>query len=151
MLRRAWMFMLGGRKVISGSWPLYRICMLMLTISGAFQLITGKVPGSVSATNSPEWTDIVYMWMQFLGGAVTLASLTIGWRDISAAMGIERVGAVLVAFSSLIYVMSVVDYNSGPPTSSGVWLVIGVGTYCAYRVFEISDTFREAERKRREC
>lgn len=150
-MAHVWRFVLGGRKVVSGSWPLYRILTLCLTISGVLQVATGKVPGSVSATQSPVWTDVAYMWMQLVGAMLVLASLTIGWRNISLAMNIERTGTVLIFVSSFVYVVSVVDYNSGPPTSSGVWLVIGMGAYCAFRFFEIRRTFGavEEERKRR--
>ncbi|OZE08451.1 hypothetical protein CH249_14010 [Rhodococcus sp. 05-2255-3B1] len=140
---RVMVFVLGGRRVVSGSWPLYRILALMLTISGVLQLATGKVPGSVTATQSPEWTDVAYMWMQLVGGAAILVSLTVGRSNYSISLYLERFGAVLVFVSSLVYVLSVVDYNSGPPTSSGVWLVIGFGLYCGFRVVEIARTLHE--------
>lgn len=149
--KRVMAFVLGGRRVVSGSWPLYRILAMALTISGVLQLVTGKVPGSVTATQSPEWTDVAYMWMQLIGGGAITASLTVGRSNYSISLYLERLGAVLVFVSSLVYVLSVVDYNSGPPTSSGVWLVIGFGIYCGFRVVEITQTLREvsAQMKRR--
>lgn len=135
-------FILGSRRVVSGSWPLYRICALMLTISGVIQLVTGKLPGSVTGTSSPEWTDVTYVWMQMLGGALVLWSLMVGMKDLEKSLNLERIGAILIFCSSLTYVVSVVDYNSGVPTSSGVWLVVGVGLYTGFRVWEISRVIR---------
>jgi len=138
IVRSIRVFVLGSRRVVSGSWPLYRICALMLTISGGVQLVTGKLPGSVTGTASPEWTDLAYVWMQLIGGLLVLWSLLVGARDLEKSLNLERVGAIFIFVSSLTYVVSVVDYNSGVPTSSGVWLVVGVGIYTAFRVWEIT-------------
>ena len=120
------------RRVVSGSFPLYRLMVAGVLVSAMLQIIYQKVPESVEAT-SPRVFDYVYLVAQ-AGGAVVLLGSMYTRRPL-LSLNLERFGAATLAMSCALYVAAAVLNNSGPPLSSGVWLVVALLIYLVWRAF----------------
>lgn len=125
----------GRRSIGSGSFPLYRVCVLMGLVASITQIVYG-VPESVLQT-----TDHAYGWifigLHITGSVLILSALYLPRLDLDDSLRIEQIGALALFSACSTYVAAVVVNNGGPPASYATWLVVALSLYLAYRIIEI--------------
>lgn len=139
---RRWWF---ERRVESGRFPLYRFCVAALLVSSGLQIVTWEVPISVRS-ETPNYFDAIYMFMQFAGAAVIGASLLFGGPGAKAAatdraLHLERIGCCLTVPACFVSFITSWARLGEIPLSVGSYLTLAFGAYAGYRIYEISAVF----------
>ncbi|MGO3325303.1 hypothetical protein [Gordonia sp. (in: high G+C Gram-positive bacteria)] len=119
------------RRVASGNFPLYRLIVLGVLVSGILQTIYWKVPASV-ANSAPQAFDVVYAAMQPAGAAVLLAGLYT--RRALMSLQLERIGGTALATAGFMYTASVTINNGTVPLTAATWAIFMLSVYLVYRV-----------------
>lgn len=122
----------------------FLLSMYAILVSSILQIAYDRIPQSISGI-SPEWFDLCYQLAQIVCAVSVLAGMC--WRDPYVGLSLERFGCVLGFTIGVIYGVSVGFQNSGPPLSSGVWLVLAISVYFALRAYRITRVFGEACRE----
>lgn len=117
-------------------WPLYRIILWGVVAAVASSAITGEVPPSI-AQATPAWYDLWFTVAMGIGAAANLAALHLVGNLVSS-LQLERVGCIILATVSIIYLAAVISNRGGPPQGMGTWMTGAFGVYCLYRIQEIS-------------
>lgn len=125
---------------------LFQLCMWGFGISSILQVAYDKIPQSISGI-SPAWFDFAYQAAQLFSCILVLVGIY--WREACIGLTLERAGCVLGLTVGVIYGISVSFQNSGPPLSSGVWIVLALSFYMLLRAARITKTFRVARKERR--
>ncbi|WP_205124529.1 hypothetical protein, partial [Tsukamurella sputi] len=131
----------GRRKVDSGSFPLYSLCVAFGTLASIIQLAAGA-PESIVVTTS-GWFAWAFIGLQLIGSASILAALYVTRLDLDDSLKLEQVGALSLLAACATYVAAVATNNGGPPTTFATWLVVAFGTYLGFRAVEIRSILRE--------
>lgn len=133
------------RRVQSGSFPLYRLIVLGVLISGILQIGYWEPPESVVNTSAASF-DYIYLALQFAGSAILLVGLFV--RRALLSLNLERVGGTALATAGFMYGAAVTINNGGPPLSAATWAIIMLSVYLVFRVlWEIPREIRLVERK----
>lgn len=133
------------RRVQSGNFPLYRLVILGILVSGVLQACYWEVPPSVSNT-APSMVDLVFAVMQSAGAAILLAGLYT--KRAMLSLNLERVGGIAVATAGFMYTCAVVLNNGGLPLTAATWSIFMLSIYLAFRVsVEIPREVRAIERE----
>lgn len=119
------------RRVESGSFPLYRLIVLGVLISGILQAVYWEVPPSVAST-SPQTFDFVYAGLQSAGAVVLLAGLYT--RRAMRSLQLERIGGTALATAGFMYSAAVIGSNGGPPLTAATWAIFMLSVYLVYRI-----------------
>lgn len=119
------------RRVASGNFPLYRLIIFGVLISGILQAAYWEVPASVS-NSSPALFDLIYAVMQPVGAAVLLAGLYT--RRAILSLQLERIGGTALATAGAMYAASVTVNNGGPPLTAATWSVFALTVYLVNRI-----------------
>lgn len=135
------------RRVASGNFPLYRLIVLGILISGILQVGYWEAPASVANT-SPRVFDLIYLAMQGVGALVLLTSLYV--RRAMLSLNLERIGGAALSTAGFMYLTAVILNNDGPPLTAATWSILMLSVYLLFRVFyEIPREIRQIERKAR--
>lgn len=133
------------RRVQSGSFPLYRLIVLGVLVSGILQIGYWEAPESVVNTTAASF-DYVYLTLQFAGAAFLLTGLFV--RRAMLSLNLERIGGTALATAGFMYTAAVGLNNGGPPLSAATWAITMLSVYLVYRVFrEIPREIHLVERK----
>ena len=129
-----------SRRVRSGSYPLYRMVMLSILVGAVLSLLRRSSPDSVLAVAGVTGS-VVYLVGSLLGSGLILLGLYL--RTAWHSLQVERLGAILLATNSGVFLVAVVSAY-GIPTATSTWSALAVGLYCVYRAArEIPRELRE--------
>lgn len=122
----------GVRRVLSGSYPLYRLIVVGIFLSAVLQLVTGRLPRTVAhMTHGLTVTYECFLIFQILGAVMIVASFALNRALLS--LQVERIGAIALTASCAIYVASAWIFG-GVATSPSTWTMTALMVYLVWRI-----------------